>query len=823
MESYEKKHYDIVRKVSPECMVLLKSDGTLPLDRPCKVALFGKGARQTLKGGTGSGDVYVKSFTTIEQGLINAEFTITSNNWLDAYDKVYTDNLEKRKAKLKEIAATSDIKTIAKHLNEPVLEPAYDIPLDCEGDIAIYVVARNSGEGGDRQVVEGDLKLTETEIRDILRLAGKFQRFLLVLNVVGVVDLSPVVDKVNNILLLSQLGIAIGEAFTDILLGKSYPSGKITCTWAAWEDYCKIGDFGEPFDTRYREGIYVGYRYFDTVGKAPIFPFGYGLSYTTFSIEAGEPALSGSMVSLPVTVKNTGSFRGKEVVQLYVSVPSKELDQPYQALAAYKKTKELMPGEEEILTISFDMADLKSFDYRNSSRILEQGDYILRVGNSSRNTLVAGVISLSERVIEKVSHVGGAPDFEDWKPEKIEYKDDLEKVPVLKLSASQFKKEKIIKHEIDEKALAFAKMLTNEELALLCKGGYFNEGNEGSDIPKGEKVPGAVGMTTDMLCEKGVPCLIMSDGPAGLRLSQQYIDSEYGKFQAEMENTKFLREILPEATFNLLLTFFPQAVPKVTGTIREQNCTAIPVGTAIAQSWNVDICRELGDIIGDEMVRFGVHIWLAPALNIQRNPLCGRNFEYYSEDPYLSGKMAAGFAQAVQRHKGCAVTLKHFCCNNQETNRTNSNSQVNERALRDIYLRGFEIAVKEGQPLAIMTSYNLLNGEHTQHRPDLVQTVLREEWGYKGIVMSDWLTTAKEPEPDQKYQKACASGTIKAGVDIMMPGSKTEYEDLLHALNNKEAKYSITRQDLESCAARIIELSWKLYEEREGRQYRKTC
>lgn len=385
MENYELEHIEKVRALSCECMVLLKSDGSFPLDAPGKVALYGNAARKTIKGGTGSGDVNVRHYPSVEEGLENAGFTITSKGWLDAYDDVISKASKEFKAGIKAKIAAEGLSAIMLGIGAIMPEPEYYLPLDGEGDTAVYVLGRNSGEGSDRSPEKGNLELADTEIRDILTLQKQYKRFLLVLNVGGVVDLSPVVDEVANILLLSQLGSAIGDAFADVLLGKTYPSGKLATTWAKWEDYCHIGDFGDPDDTSYKEGIYVGYRYFDSVDKQPMFPFGYGLGYTDFEITAGAITAEASKIKVAAEVKNTGKLPGKEVVQLYVSIPDGKLDQPYQVLAAFAKTDELKPGESEKLTLSFRMEDIASFDEENCHAILEKGSYVLHIGNSSRS------------------------------------------------------------------------------------------------------------------------------------------------------------------------------------------------------------------------------------------------------------------------------------------------------------------------------------------------------------------------------------------------------------------------------------------------------
>lgn len=814
LHEYELKHIDTLRKLATECMVLLQSDGTFPLKNPGKVALYGNGARNTLKGGTGSGDVNVRHFTTIEEGLENAGFTITTKDWLDAYDEVHKEARAKFVQGIKDKAKAQNVPAITLGLGVVMPEPEYELPLGSAGNLAIYVLARESGEGADRKPEVGDLKLTNTEIRDILALQNSYEKFLLVLNVGGVVDLTPVLD-VKNILLLSQIGMTIGDSFADVLLGKSYPSGKLASTWAAWEDYCTVGEFGEEDDTRYNEGIYVGYRYFDTVGKKPLFPFGYGLGYTTFQLENPKVSVEGSKIQTNVSVTNNGSSAGKEVVQIYVSIPSDKLDQPYQTLAAFGKTSELMPDRTDTLTLSFDLRELASFDTEKAARLLEAGDYVLRVGTSSRDTTICGVIHLDETVIvEQVAHVGGEADFEDWKSNTIPYsyigqEKELENAPVYGITSNAFNSE--TKNQ-GRKASDFNEIekelseLSNEELAYLCLGGFVEEGSQSVIGAAATKVAGAAGETTSRLYGKGIPALVMADGPAGLRLSRQYGLDDKGIYSIGDSVPAAMMEFIDEALLAVLQTN-PSTKKDETprgGEIFDQYCSAIPVGTALAQSWNEELCVTCGDLVGAEMERFGVHLWLAPALNIHRSPLCGRNFEYYSEDPLISGKMAAGITRGVQSHPGCGVTVKHFVCNNQETNRFRSNSIVSERALRDIYLKGFEIVIKEAAPAALMTSYNLLNGEHTSQRRDLNVTVLREEWGYEGMVMSDWVTTGFGGAIQKKYPYACASGSVKGGNDIFMPGTILDHKDLLESLDNPEAEYPLTRENLLECAAHVV-------------------
>lgn len=811
METYEMEHIDKVRALSPECMVLLKADGSFPLDAPGKIALYGNAARKTIKGGTGSGDVNTRHYVGVEEGLENAGFTITSKAWLDGYDAIWQEANKAFKTGIKAKIAAEGVSAIMLGIGAIMQEPEYELPLNGDGDTAIYVLGRISGEGADRAPGKGNLNLTETEIRDILCLQKQYKRFLLVLNVGGVVDLSPIVNEVSNILLLSQLGIAIGDAFADVLLGKAYPSGKLTTTWAKWDDYCHIGDFGDPNETRYREGIYVGYRYFDSVDKKPLFPFGFGLGYTTFEASAKETTIVGSEITVMVKVRNMGSYAGKEVVQLYVSVPAGKLDQPYQVLAAFAKTQELNPGESQEVPLSFRMEDIASFDEETCNAILEAGSYVLYIGTSSRDTAVCAVVELKgNALVQRLHDVGGKPDFIDWKPENRKKVTIPENIPILELQSCAITEIIPESPVTDPKAVELAASMTDSDLAMLCTG-EFNGGIGSNSVigNAGITVAGAAGETTGIF--ENIPALIMADGPAGVRLSPRYGKDENGVYSLDEGSMAEIAELLPEPMLAFL--GFDKEKPKRSGTVYEQYCTAIPIGTALAQSWNTAVCEICGELVASEMERFGVHIWLAPAMNIHRLPLCGRNFEYYSEDPLISGKMAAGITRGVQKHPGCGVSIKHFCCNNQETNRMHSNSQVSQRALRDIYLKGFYIAIEESNPATVMSSYNLLNGEHTSQRYDLLETLLRQEWGYKGIVMSDWVS-GNINNPKDKYPGAVASGAVKAGNDIMMPGTEGHHKDIMNALNNENAAYPITRNDLEKSAARMIALAWRISEGR---------
>lgn len=878
-EDYEARHFQKVREIAPECMVLLKSDGSFPLEQPGKIALYGCGARRTLKGGRGSADVYVKSYTTVEQGLANAGFEITTAYWMDAYEEEWKKARVGFRAWLKEKIAVEGMERLMENLSIVMPEPEYEIPMTGEGDTAVYVMSRLCGEGVDRQDVPGDFQMTETEIRDILRLQEQYPKFLLVLNMACIVDLSPVADRVGNILLLSQPGQAVGDAFADVLLGKAYPSGKLTATWAKREDY-GFFDFGHRDDTRYREGIYVGYRYFDSVGKEPIFPFGHGLGYTEFSLSPGTPHRNGTQIQLPIQVKNTGKRQGKEVVQLYVTIPEGKLDQPTQVLAAFMKTKELAPGEETEVALAFSMESLASTDISIQARVLEKGQYILRVGNSSRNTEIAGIVELSETVItEKIHSVGGETDFEDWKPcrgeacenaeipwEKNEEADEVaaEKSEIPEPGRSAMKTEEsaagedgtevsceseakagdctgevgggtagpakilylkpfefreIIHEEPapDPEALAFVQSLPDEELAYLCTGDYIGEGSQNVIGDAAITVVGAAGETTGRFKAQGIPNVVFADGASGLRISRLYGIDEKGTYPIKEDNPLMEienpLELLPEPMLKALTAMLPGVQPEERhGEIHEQNCTAVPVEAALAQTWNVELVRECAGLIAEEMDFFGIQVLLAPALNIQRHPLCGRNFEYLSEDPVLGGRIAAAYVKGIQETPGGkrGATLKHFICNNQDTNRFRTSSMVGQRALRDIYARGFEIAVKEAQPECVMSSYNLLNGVHTSERYDLLETLLREEWGYQGMVMSDYQTGEKDAfAGTNRYRRFASAPSVKAGNDLMMPGGKAHYENIVSALQGKDGECTLTRREVEKCAARNVMFAGK--------------
>ena len=793
---YEIKHLNILRTLAPECTVLLKSDGSFPLKYADKIALYGNGGRLTLKGGTGSGDVYSRHVVSVEEGLEKAGFEITTKKWLNAYTDVRISARKTFVEQIKAKAKVLGIPPILLGMGAIMPEPDYDFAIDGKGETCIYVLSRVTGEGADRKAEKGDIFLSDTEIRDILACSEKYKNFMLVLNVGGMIDLTPVLS-VQNILVLSQLGALTGDILADILLGKSYPSGKLTSTWTKWEDYPAL-DFGNADDTRYKEGIYVGYRYFDSVKKQPLFPFGFGLGYTNFSYSVKEITHKKDTIYLTVTVRNIGNYKGKEILQLYVSAPMGKFDKPYQELAAYVKTNELAADEEENVTLSFRLSDMTSFDTENSSYILEQGNYVLRLGTDSKKTVPIAVFALTDFVtVKKVKNVCPIPDYTDEKY-SLNEKEDLISVPHFSLTANDFTTQTVDYTKpftVNEKIEKFSE----SELAYLCIGNFISK-KENSVIGNASvTVAGAAGETTHNV--NGIPSIVFADGPAGLRISRQYGRDERGIYRI---GDDFPPEIMDFVDDRVRAFLGLKNETDRNGTIHDQYCTAIPIGTAIAQSWNLELCKEFGKIVGDEMQRFGVHLWLAPALNIHRSPLCGRNYEYYSEDPLISGKTAAYITLGVQSYNGCGVTVKHYACNNQETNRYTSNSILSERALREIYLKGFEIVLKESSPCAVMTSYNLLNGVHTSEHKELLNDVLRYEFGFDGLVMSDWITSSTGK--NTKYPIAHAATSIKAGNDLFMPGCDTDFDDVLTSLENG----NISLKDLRICASRVYETIKKL-------------
>ena len=599
------------------------------------------------------------------------------------------------------------------------------------------------------------------------------------------------IPGINAILYLCQLGTQGGNAFADVLAGDVTPSGKLSDTWAknysdlpyAMEYSYLNGNLKQEY---YKEGIYVGYRFFDSFQTEPAYPFGFGLSYTDFSMEPGEITLDGLDVRMSVRVQNIGSeYAGKEVVQLYVTAPEGKIHKEYQSLAAFGKTGLLAPGAEQQVSVSFNLKELASYRESDGCYVLEQGDYLLRLGNSSRNTQVAAVLELPEEVIvSRHTHVcvPEAPIEEltaPIRPVEVLH----EKVRRIVLDTSGFETTTYTYEEPeicgDERVRKFMDTLTLKEMVDIVVGiGMFG----------GEtrfNLPGSVGNTTSKFWDRGLANVALCDGPAGLRIQKRSGVNAKGKIKP-IDMALSIFEAFPDFVKKLMV-----ADPEK-DTVLYQYTTAFPVAAALAQTWNTDLLYEVGNAIYREMKEYGCTYWLAPAINIHRNPLCGRNFEYVSEDPRLTGIMAAAITRGVQQEDGFYVTVKHYACNNQEDNRNFVSSNLSERALREIYLRGFEISVRQGGAKAIMTSYNKVNGVYAPNSHDLCTKLLRKEWGFDGVVMTDWFSTNKG--------QANNALAMKAGNDLIMPGGGHFKKEILEGVKNGV----ISETDVRRCCANVV-------------------
>ena len=676
-----------------------------------------------------------------------------------------------------------------------------------DADVAFYILSRVAGEGADRYDKEGDYYLTETEKKQLSDICSLYKHVVVAVNTGGLADLS-FMDEFSNIEALLQIvqpGMEGGNAFADIVSGAATPSGKLTDSWAyKYEDYPNSESFshnnGNVDAEYYKEGLYVGYRYFDSFDVPVRYGFGYGLSYTDFETKVTGVSCADEKVVIETETANVGNtYSGKEVIQIYVTCPAGKLEKEYRRLVAFGKTEILAPGEKESQKFEIALDRLTSYSEEKAGWVLEAGDYVFWEGNSLADSVPCGVLKLDEEVIltktdnicplkEDLDELKQVPEKMQEKYKKL-YADVTEKnLPVIELKAENVKTEKVTYQTnaqlVSQEARAFTDTLTEEQLIAMASGdpGVGQNSNLGS---AGMSVPGSAGETSSCAIEKNLPGIVLADGPAGLRLLKHYVVQD-GK-------------ILPTDFKNSVEGgFFCENDPKKPGDVYNQYCTAIPVGTLLAQSWNEKLIEELGEMIGGEMEEFHVTLWLAPGMNIHRNPLCGRNFEYYSEDPFLSGKMAAAMTKGVQKVPGCGTTIKHYACNNQEDNRMGSNSILSERTLREIYLKGFEIAIKESQPMSIMTSYNLINGVHAANCNDTCTKAARCEWGFKGMIMTDWTTTEHGPD-------CTASGCMRAGNDLVMPGAASDRENIKKELDEG----TLSLDDLKACISRTVDIIWQ--------------
>ena len=795
----ERENLAVAYQAACEGIVLLKNDGALPL-RTKKIALYGPGEYRNIKGGTGSGEVNERRSVTILEGLEDRGIEIASRRWLKEYETIYEEAAEahkKEKAQRLKRFQGSIMDLLFDNFQPPCGRPITQADVNAsETDTCVYVVSRQAGEGGDRRAEKGDFLLSDGEREAIRFCAEKYERFILAINSGSALDMGFVeeIPGINAILFLCQLGQEGGHAVADILSGAVSPSGKLSDTWAKRcsqlpfsQEYSYLnGDLDDEF---YREGIYVGYRFFDSFGAEPAFPFGYGLSYTDFAMRCADIRISenGRRVTVEASVANIGeTYTGKEVAQLYVSAPNGSLDKEYQSLAAFAKTEPLAPGASQTLELTFDFARLSSFREADAAYVLEPGTYILRLGNSSRNTAPAGVLRLErEIVVSRHTHVCPLHlPLEELHAKPYDFAPLPDGLPRLTIRPEAFAEEVYTYGNPppvpnDPRVKQALGRLTVEEMADIVVGAGMNSGRNRFQLP------GSVGNTTSRFWDRGLANVALCDGPAGLRVQRRSTVDKNGKIKPVDPPFAFLNDL--PALIKKAALGDPERDP-----VLYQYATAFPVATALAQSWNTDLLYQVGKAVYREMKEYGCTYWLAPGMNIHRNPLCGRNFEYYSEDPRLTGAMAAALTRGVQQEEGYYVTIKHFACNNQEENRTAVSSNVGERALREIYLRGFEEAVRAGGAKGVMTSYNRLNGVYTPNSHDLCTKVLRQEWGFDGVVMTDWNATMGN--------RASSAAALRAGNDLIMPGGSAYKKEILQALRGN----LIDEADLRRCCGNVI-------------------
>ncbi len=815
VRTYEIENRKTARKAAAEGMVLLKNENNLlPIEKSRRIALYGAGAVVTIKGGMGSGDVNSRECVSIYQGLVNAGYTITTEKWIHDYEQEYD------KARLKwrqEIWDKEDTYPEGERLSffkayssTPFQIPAGEMPDQTKTDMAIFVLSRNAGEGKDRLYQEGDYFITEKEEAILAEICRLYPHVLLALNIGGIMDLN-FADKyqeIEAILYVQQPGMEGGNAVADVISGTVTPSGKMTDTWAVnYEDYPSSKTFshndGDVDHEEYKEGIYVGYRYFDTYDVPVRYDFGYGLSYTTFDISdicisQNNFGTENAKIVVKARVSNTGNqYSGKEVVQVYICPPQEKIHKEYKKLVGFNKTGLLAPGEAENMEIDFPASLLSSFHEEKGEWMIEKGTYGIFVGNSlSSSTFSASICVTEDLITAKTEHVcipkeeiivlDGNVDNSNRKREA--WLGQMAQKPSLHINLGDMVCEEYsyspAYEDMPEKVRKFVDTLTQEQLIMLATGNI-GKGQGAVIGSAGINVPGSAAETSDCASLQGIAPIVLADGPAGLRLNKTYQVKD--------------GEILPNPHGMAMEDgFLCRESIKSEGDTYYQFCTAFPVGTLLAQSWDVSLLEKCGAAVAEEMEEFNVTLWLAPGMNIHRNPLCGRNFEYYSEDPVVSGCMAAAITKGVQSKKGYGTTIKHFACNSQEDNRMGSDSVLGERTLREIYLKGFEIAIKESNPMSVMTSYNLVNGIHAANHYDLCTKILRNEWNYKGLVMTDWTTT-------MQGDGCTAAGCMRAGNDIVMPGCAKDHENIRQELANG----SLDIRELKRSVARLVNIVWQ--------------
>lgn len=788
----ERKNRALAREMCAEGIVLLENNGVLPLSGG-RAALYGAGVRHTSFGGTGSGETHPRRLVDVEQGFRGNGWEVTTAAWLDDLDAEHAAAFARWEA---EIAVLLRNVPLTKQSELSWTHP-FRAPVgreitrrDAEGsgtDTAVYVLVRQAGEGRDRRTEEGDYYIAAGELEHLRALRTLYERLVLVINSGAPIDLG-FTDEIgpDAIVYASQGGMEMGNALFDVLTGAAQPGGHLADTWAMnYEDYpCHDSYSYRSGDARveeYREGIYVGYRWFDSLGVEPRYPFGYGLSYTEFELEFGGLELSGTEATVRVRVKNEGAVAGRETAQLYLSAPRGALGREYQSLAAFAKTPVLGAGESCGLELCFDLREFAAYDAARSAFVLEAGEYLLRLGRNSRDTRVVAALELESGAVTERCRRLCAPErpVTSIIPPERPAEAAPEGLPRVRVDTASLR---ALEHSYgtpemyrSERADALAASLSDLGLALLLTGSTYTP-------PFHNTVFGACGRTSAVFLRRGAMDLVMADGPQGLNLAREARASVYAlpAMPGSIRNSRAVR----------LLTRLERALsPERT---YYQFTTAWPCETAVAQTWDLELARRQGEAVSAEMEEYGVNFYLAPAMNIHRNPLCGRNFEYFSEDPLLSGKMAAAVCRGVQSRPGRYATVKHFACNELEDCRTLSDSRVDERALREIYLKGFRTAVTEGGAKAVMSSYNLLNGVYAPNNRELLTDILRCEWGFDGLVMTDWFSTGHD---GSRHELCC-----RAGNDLVMPGTPAAVLAIYRALRSGE----VSRLTAERAARNIL-------------------
>lgn len=758
------KYLDTAAKMVSEGIVMLKNENNaLPLDADKEVAVFGRIQFHYYKSGTGSGGmVNVTKVVNILDGLIDNGVKV-NEKLLDTYRKWDKEN----PFDLGEGWGGEPWSQKEMPLDEGLVK---ETAKSCE--TAIVIIGRTAGEEQDNKLEAGSYLLSDDEIAMLTVVRENFKKVVLLLNVGNIIDMTDI-NRIapDAVLYVWQGGMTGGKGTADVLTGNVSPSGKLPDTIAyKASDYPSDANFGrEKSRDIYAEDIYVGYRYFETFAKEKVlYPFGFGLSYTEFEIKTEKAEITEGAVKLSVLVKNIGSYKGKEVIEVYCEAPQGRLGKAARVLCGFEKTRELVPQEEQVIEIAVDIAKLASYDDsgvtgNKSCYVLEAGEYKFYVGSDVRSAEYAcsfeqGEDLVTERLTQSLAPVES---FERIKPvcEGGAFSIGREAVPVSEVDESARRLEKLPKeiaytgdkgiklwdvkngkNTMDE----FIAQLSDYDLSCIIRG----EGMGSPRVTAG--TASAFGGVSENLNGFGIPAGCCSDGPSGMRLD--------------------------------------------CGT----KAFSLPNGTMIASSFNKELTRELFALMGLEMAANKVDCLLGPGMNIHRHPLNGRNFEYFSEDPFLTGKMAAAELKGMAG-AGVTGTIKHFCANNRETNRHFIDSVVSERALREIYLKGFEIAVKEGGASSVMTTYGRVNGLWTAGNFDLNTVILREEWGFKGFTMTDWWANinVRGKEPDKTDFAAMA----RAQNDVYMvcPDGEKNDDNTIAALENG----GIERCELQRNAANI--------------------